>query len=84
MTFDEEFPELKSKVFDADDVPSGHHLDVVAVTEVKNGCLSKQKAKDVIEKHFVCGFKQGLVGPVHDDRNCRKCNVLKDLGLDDD
>lgn len=41
----------------------------------------KHELKKSIEKYLVCGFKQGLGGPIHDDKNCRKCNLKKELKI---
>ena len=45
----------------------------------RSGYISKNKVKQAIEKHFVCGyFGNGF----HDEKRCRKCKLLKELGLD--
>lgn len=40
----------------------------------------KTKVINIINKHFVCGFRQNIFGQViHDKLNCRKCLVLEDI-----
>lgn len=34
--------------------------------------------KRLIDKHFVCGYEQGLSGAVHSS-HCRKCALLKEI-----
>lgn len=34
--------------------------------------------KELIEKHFVCGYEQGIKGAMHSPY-CRKCALLNEL-----
>ena len=48
----------------------------------RNLTIDKEVLKEVLLKHFVHGYKQGLGGAVH-SKNCRLCKVLKELGLEE-
>ena len=58
----------------------GSNVTVLPKEYIDMYYMKKQRVKKAIEKHFVCGFEQGLGGAIH-SKNCRKCNLLKELDL---
>lgn len=71
MTFEKNYIEMYWK--------NGGTLPDIVI-ELKNKyCIDKEKVKDAIDKHLVCGCM--TISGTYEESFCRKCSLLKELGL---
>ena len=80
MKFEEQFPSLIGYL---EEVPNYLEVGVSGFLlwpgHVQKYCLDVQRVKAAIEKEMVCGY---IGAGYHDPNICRKCKLLKVLGLE--